>query len=705
MRVAPRPTLFKYLFGQHILNGVAVAVGVGLVAMAVVQVLGFAAGMAAASGALCVSIGDTPSPFSAKARILPLSWFCAVFASAAAMATAEIPALEALVIVLGGGGAGLLLAWGRWAIPLSVLVMLSMVFTLGAPISGFDERLNYEAMFALGGALYIVVGLILTRLLDASSRRMTIAECLREFAGYFRRVADFYKKDADQGEVYLKVVEQQASLNDHLQTARALLGSTHNHAVAVRLMSSLGVILDALDGVVSANADHAPLLLAGGQNGLAARVMSLCHQLADDLDELALDLLIGQNNLTFPDHQPALDKLSEEIGKIEADPLADPRLLRAARMTRARFGWVCSRLALLPVVMARQDAAEEALTGVDIKSFVPPIEVSLAKLRANLRWSSPIFRHAIRLGLALGAGYALIVFVPGLRHGNWILLTTAVIMRASYSVTRQRRDDRVYGSLIGCVLAGALLWSGSQPLMIAAQLCAVAVAHAFVRVNYRISAIGATVMALMAMHLIDPVEAPPVLARMFDTLIGAGIAFVFNMLLPQWEHQGAPAIAKSLLANTARYADLCLRWDAPEQDYRMARKNLIEALASLSESAERMKNEPEKFRALWPEYGRLIAASYTTAAQIVTVRLLIRNRLSELDPKASSALLDRTREAVLAKLAPDAAAPLMESENGPPEPMSDLNAYAAMRRRCAEVRRAAAQLRDLVAKNWTPSAH
>ena len=49
------------------------------------------------------------------------------------------------------------------------------------------------------------------------------------------------------------------------------------------------------------------------------------------------------------------------------------------------------------------------------------------------------------------------------RHGNWVLLTIAVVMRAGYGLTRQRRDDRVIGTLIGCVLAARLgrLFAGS----------------------------------------------------------------------------------------------------------------------------------------------------------------------------------------------------------------------------------------------------
>ena len=65
-------------------------------------------------------------------------------------------------------------------------------------------------------------------------------------------------------------------------------------------------------------------------------------------------------------------------------------------------------------------------------------------------------RYAVRLTLAMVTGYALTLVFPDYVHGGWVLLTTALIMRANYSVTRKRRDDRVIGNLAGC-LATALL--------------------------------------------------------------------------------------------------------------------------------------------------------------------------------------------------------------------------------------------------------
>lgn len=707
-RAASPPKWFKYVFGLHILNGFAVAVGVFLVSVAVGRSAGFSGGMSAATGALCVSIADQPAPFAAKARILPLAWVCALLAALATAVTIGDPPLAGVVIVLIGIAAGLLLAWGRWAIPLSVLVMLSMVFVLGAPGRDLAARLHYVALSTLGGAVYIPVALALTYLSDASGRRLTLAEVVRAFAAYLRCVADFYREDgdvsgagagADPGAAYLKLVEQQVALSDHLQAARALIAGAGDRPSALRLTAGIVVLLEAFDGVVSVHADQAPLRLAAAKNsGMASHAADLVRRVSADLDHLALELTIGQANLSFPDHREALESLAADAAAIEADPAADPRLLRAALLTRNRFAWIVGHLARLPAVLTQADAARRALAGVDLRKFVPPLSASLEILAREIRMASPIFRHALRVGMALGAGYALILFVPGLRHGNWILLTIAVIMRASYSVTRQRRNDRLFGSILGCGLAGALLWTGSPVLLFAVQLAAIGVAHAYARVNYRVTATAATIMALLTLQLIDPVEAAPVFARLVDTMIGTGVAFLCNLILPHWERQGAPAIARTFVAKLALYADRALRFDPPEQDYRLARKNLIEAMAAMGESATRMRGEPAAERRLWPDYGRLIASAYATVAQIVTVRLLIRIRRAELDRVACEKLLEETRRALLAQL--DLFAAPARPDFPEQEARDESDPFGLLRQRCAEVLTEAARFRE-IALGWT----
>ncbi len=70
-------------------------------------------------------------------------------------------------------------------------------------------------------------------------------------------------------------------------------------------------------------------------------------------------------------------------------------------------------------------------------------------LRRQFDFKAPALRYAIRLALAMMAGLSLTLAFPRFAHANWILLTIALIMRANFSVTSQRRWDRVTGTLIG----------------------------------------------------------------------------------------------------------------------------------------------------------------------------------------------------------------------------------------------------------------
>ena len=54
--------------------------------------------------------------------------------------------------------------------------------------------------------------------------------------------------------------------------------------------------------------------------------------------------------------------------------------------------------------------------------------------------------------------------MPWGSHDYWILLTIVVVLRGSLSQTLERRNSRVAGTLLGCVLAVALLSAHPTPL-------------------------------------------------------------------------------------------------------------------------------------------------------------------------------------------------------------------------------------------------
>ena len=131
-------------------------------------------------------------------------------------------------------------------------------------------------------------------------------------------------------------------------------------------------------------------------------------------------------------HDPALPALASTINKLV---LAD------------------SYIATLAVALDDATPPSDLAASLDLDLFRQATPHGAGLFFRQFRWRSPALRYAIRLSLAMATGLALTLIFPRFAHANWILLTIALIMRANYSVTRQRRWDRITGTLIGCALA------------------------------------------------------------------------------------------------------------------------------------------------------------------------------------------------------------------------------------------------------------
>ena len=68
----------------------------------------------------------------------------------------------------------------------------------------------------------------------------------------------------------------------------------------------------------------------------------------------------------------------------------------------------------------------------------------------------------VRRGVLVGIGILRTYFDVHLPDGNslatsWIMLTIVIIMKPSYSMTRDRRRQRMLGTVLGCIVAAVVL--------------------------------------------------------------------------------------------------------------------------------------------------------------------------------------------------------------------------------------------------------
>ena len=653
------PALLKLFVGQHIINGLSVAFCVMLVAIAASALFGFGAGQPATLGAIAASISDFPAPLRRKARLIAIGFSFAVVSTLAVQLVHETTWALIPVIAIVAFIAGLVTGYGRWALPLSMQMLIPLVFVLGLPPTDLMGSLHNEALLIGGGLAYIAIALVLTLITDAGGRRLMTSESLREFAAYLRAVACFYDDEIDWPEVYGAAIRQQAALSEQLQSARALLLDRPNASNArLRLAATIGILLDCFDSLIAAHTELAPLRKVAAASVLRARIAVTLRAGALDLQHLSLDLLTTQTPHLPPDHTLAIDSLRREAARLEQNSDLDAQELRAVSQTTRRIADALSHIRRLEQALGDDGVARAAIADIDLTAFAARPSYNPRLLLVHLTPNSPVLRFAVRLSLAMAAGAIATASLSSASHGNWVLLTIAVILRPGYGLTTQRRDDRVVGTLIGCVIAAIAVAWAPVGLLIVIQGLALALTHGFVRLRYRIASVGASVVALVSLHLINPTEAAPILTRLADTILGAALAQAFSLVLPRWEFNEAPRLAGGLREQIGAFAKIALSENSSDQDYRLARKNMIEALAALSDSAGRMGGEPQKVHRGLNEMAEMLIAAYVLAAHISALHFDLRAHRGAEDYDALRQHVRGAREWLFALLSSKAAGPV-----------------------------------------------
>lgn len=635
------------VFRAHIENGLSVAVGVGLTGLAA-SALGFEAALAAGMGALCVSISDRNDPLNQKIWIIAAAFACAgLFAAMTAFATFSLPALVA-VTAFTGLWTGLISAYGRWALSLSMTCVLAFVLTMGEQFASLSVAADHLLLFVCGALIYATYALCMAWLLDDRGHRLLLAEAMNAFSAYLRAKAALYNPDVRGAAAFRTLIDAHATLADRVQAARDSLFARRNRGRHRKRIDTLVALLDAFETVLSADAD-VEYLRRAPQRELMWRLNRFVRGMAREVDRLTLALRRRRAHVQPRPHDAeaaALDVAAHAA--LAKDPAS--RSAQALLASVHKLALADRYVADLARALDQDTAPGSVATGLDLNLFRASVASSPALLLRQFTFTSPALRYGVRLALAMLTGLLLTLVMPRFAHANWVILTIALIMRANYSITRRRRWDRVSGTLIGCALAVLFINILPPPVLLAIIVLTVGINHAYGAVRYRITAIGASVLSLLLLHFADPSLRPLFFERILDTLIGAGLSWGFGYLLPSWERDDLPGTVRRLLAADAAWAGAALTRQHVSVHYRLARKKVLDAVAQLSGAIRRLADEPNADRRAIAGLGALLGANYLLASDLSSMPVLVKLRAPELDAGQADAMIAATRERVTAML-------------------------------------------------------
>ncbi|MDZ4357062.1 MAG: FUSC family protein, partial [Variovorax sp.] len=371
-------------------------------------------------------------------------------------------------------------------------------------------------------------------------------------------------------------------------------------------------------------------------------------------------LLMRRHPAVVADRRPRLAAIHVTADDEDTHGHMGPSAAMLARGLASRIGHINDEVLRL-AAMARGDAEPNlAVVRANWQLFVSPTDWSLRPFLALWRWDAPPLRHAIRAALAIAAGYGIAVSMPWGSHDYWILLTIVVVLRGSLSQTLERRNSRVAGTLLGCVLAVGLLSAHLSALMLLVTMTiAQAIAHSFAVRRYLVTAVAATVLGLLQAHMLNTGTAPifALFERIADTLIGAALAWGFCYVLPSWERTQIPALVARVLTAQARHARLALGLgqlqaveSSPELEWRLARREAYDSLSALVQATQRSLSEPRAVQPPLEPLEHLQAHSYQLLAQLSAVKSMLVLRRDRLTPGDIEGPLVRTAQRIEAAL-------------------------------------------------------
>jgi len=262
--------------------------------------------------------------------------------------------------------------------------------------------------------------------------------------------------------------------------------------------------------------------------------------------------------------------------------------------------------------------------------FITPQEYRFQILLDNFSFQSVIFRHALRLAMV-----SMFSFIIGnyleVHNPYWILLTVIVILRPNYGLTKTRAKERTIGTIFGAIVALAIVFLVHN-VVVYAILAVVSMLLAFsmIQENYRAGAAFITLNIIFVYALLVPDLWSVIQYRVIDTVIGAALATLGNILLwPAWEVKNIQNVIASSIRDNCRFlyeiVQLYERKGGRPTSYNLARKEAFLSVSNLSATFQRMTQEPKSQQQHQSEIYQLVSLNHTFLSALASPSTFIQN--------------------------------------------------------------------------------
>ncbi|HWT35955.1 MAG TPA: FUSC family membrane protein [Paraburkholderia sp.] len=561
----------KFLYSQYFYGGLRIAVGVSLPAILCLIVFhNRELGFTIATGALGACAVDMPGPLKYKHNEMLACSVIGFFAAlATGLATVNPIALWCAVVPLTFALSLIVVYGNRWP-QISFATLFMMVMTLEEHFTPLQALVNASWML-VGGLWFTYWSTFVSRWMMYRIEQQALAESVFALADYLLARADFFDLDNDLDECYRNLVAKQIAAVAMQDAARDIVLRNLPKLKSGRLVPRRATlfnlfihIVDLHEQFVGAHTDYPLVRNTFGGSDLLIFYRDLIRKAAADLEDIGLAVLQNEPPRARINVKAELRAIEYEIELMRKQdlPKKNPEAYSTISASFRRV-WSATRLIdRMRKNLANEEGTKETDLRIDqaLTRFVSSRRVPFGSIFSNLTMASPSFRHALRMTIAVAIGFWLGRLLP-LTNAYWIVMTTVIILKPGYSLTKQRNGQRIVGTLIGCAASIALIMSVKEPhILLVVMFASMVMSYSLLLFNYTASVVFTSSYVLLMFHLLAPGSLHIIGERAIDTVVGCAIAIAASHLFPYWEYRLMGKLVDDMIAAMRSYLEASWWW-------------------------------------------------------------------------------------------------------------------------------------------------
>ncbi|MET0774617.1 MAG: YccS family putative transporter [Pseudomonas mandelii] len=572
-------------------------------------------------GIIASALAETDDSWQGRLNALAVTLVCFSVAALSVELLFPYPIVFVIALALASFGLTMLGALGeRYGAIASATLILSVYTMIGVDQRGgaVTDFWHEPVLLVAGAAWYGLLSVLWQAMFSNQPVQQSLARLFRELGYYLKLKASLFEpiRQMDVEARRLELAQQNGRVVAALNAAKEIiLHRVGNGRPGSKVSRYLKLYFLAQDIHERASSSHYPynaLAEAFFHSDVLFRCQRLLRQQGKACRALAESIQMRQPFIYDASFAEALSDLHASIEhlRIQSNP-AWRGLLRSLRALAANLGTLDRLLSDASNPDALADATDSSLLDRSPRN----LKDVWIRLRTQLTPTSLLFRHALRLPLALSIGYGMVHLIHP-SQGYWIILTTLFVCQPNYGATRRKLGQRIIGTAIGLTVAWALFDLFPNPLV---QSCFAIAAGVVFFINrttrYTLATAAITLMVLFCFNQVGDGYGL-FLPRLFDTLLGSLIAgLAVFLFLPDWQGRRLnKVLANTLTCNSIYLRQIMQQYAAGKSDdlaYRLARRNAHNADAALSTTLANMLMEPGHFRKEADVGFRFLVLSHT----------------------------------------------------------------------------------------------